>query len=80
MQRITIQLQVRFFIIGLVFKFLYLFFHFAANIFFLFLGMAWDAALKITKVRLDLFNNEEMYTFIERSIRGGISQISKRFA
>ena len=47
---------------------------------FLFLGMAWDAALKITKVRLDLFDNEEMYTFIERSIRGGISQISKRFA
>ena len=43
-------------------------------------GMAWDAALKLTGVKLDLFDNEEMYTFTERSIRGGISQISKRFA
>ena len=47
---------------------------------FSFLGMAWDSALKLTNVKLELFNNEEMYTFIERSIRGGISQISKRFA
>ena len=43
-------------------------------------GMAWDAALKLTNVKLELFDNEEMYTFTERSIRGGISQISKRFA
>ena len=43
-------------------------------------GMAWDAALKLTNVKLELFDNEDMYTFIERSIRGGISQISKRFA
>ena len=42
--------------------------------------MAWDAALKLTNVKLELFDNEEMYTFVERSIRGGISQISKRFA
>ena len=42
--------------------------------------MAWDAALKLTGVKLDLLDNEAMYTFIERSIRGGISQISKRFA
>ena len=42
--------------------------------------MAWDAALKVTGVKLELFDNEEMYTFIERSIRGGISQISKRLA
>ena len=42
--------------------------------------MAWDAAIKMTRVKLDLFNNEQMYTFIERSIRGGISQISKRYA
>ena len=31
-------------------------------------------------MKLELFDNEEMYTFIERSIRGGISQIGKRFA
>ena len=43
-------------------------------------GLAWDSALKITKVQLELFDNEAMYTFIERSIRGGVSQISKRFA
>ena len=42
--------------------------------------MVWDAALKLTGVQLDLFDNERMYTFIERSIQGGISQISKRFA
>ena len=43
-------------------------------------GIAWDAALKINKVKLELFDNEQMYTFMERSIRVGISQISKRFA
>ena len=43
-------------------------------------GMAWDAALKMTKVELDLIDNEAMYTFLERSIRGGVSQITKRFA
>ena len=42
--------------------------------------MAWDTALKMTKVMLELFTDEEMYSFIERSIRGGISQISKRYA
>ena len=44
------------------------------------LGMAWDAALKMTGVELELFKDEAMYGFIERSIRGGISMISKRFA
>ena len=43
-------------------------------------GMAWDAALKISDVKLELFDNEEMHVFIERSNRSGISQISKRFA
>jgi hypothetical protein len=41
-------------------------------------GMAWDAALKMTEIELDLIGDEEIYTFLERSIRGGISQISKR--
>ena len=41
-------------------------------------GMAWDVALKMTKVKLELFTNVDMYSFIERSIRGGVSQISKR--
>ena len=42
--------------------------------------MAWDAALKMTDVNLELLSDEEMYTFLERSIRGGVSQISKRYA
>ena len=42
--------------------------------------MAWDAALKLTDVKLELLDNEEMYTFVERSIRGGVSRISKIFA
>ena len=42
-------------------------------------GMALDSALKMTNVKLELFDNEEMYSFIERGIRGGISQISKRY-
>ena len=42
--------------------------------------MALDTALKMKKVNLELFTNEDMYTFIERSIRGGVSQISKRYA
>ena len=42
--------------------------------------MAWDAALKMTKVELELLSDEAMYSFIERSIRGGVSQISKRLA
>ena len=46
----------------------------------IFLGMAWDAALKMTDIKLELLDNEVMYTFLERSIRGGVSQISKRFA
>ena len=41
-------------------------------------GMAWDAALKLTNAKLDLFDTEDMYTFIESSTQGGISQI--RFA
>ena len=41
-------------------------------------GMAWSAAMKLTDTKLELLDNEEMYTFFERSIRGGISQVSKR--
>ena len=43
-------------------------------------GMAWNAALKMTKVKLELFTDKGVYSFIERSICGGVSQISKRYA
>ena len=42
-------------------------------------GQAWDSSVKTTGVELRLFDNERMYTFVERSIRGGISMITKRY-
>jgi hypothetical protein len=43
-------------------------------------GLAWDAILKLTKVELELISDPDMYLFIERGIRGGISTITKRHA
>lgn len=36
-------------------------------------SLAWDAALKFTKVQLELLTNSDMYEFFENSIRGGVS-------
>lgn len=43
-------------------------------------AFTWDAALLYTREELELFDNEEMYTFLESSCRGGIVQASKRYA
>ena len=43
-------------------------------------GMAWDAALKLTKVELDLITDPDMYLMFEKGIRGGISTITHRHA
>jgi len=43
-------------------------------------GLSWDAFLKQTKVELELLTDENMYLFVESGIRGGISQISTRYA
>ena len=43
-------------------------------------GLALDAALKLTKVELELISDPDMYLFIEKGIRGGISTITKRYA
>jgi hypothetical protein len=43
-------------------------------------GLAWDASLKLTGVELELISFPDMYLFIERGIRGGISTITKRHA
>jgi hypothetical protein len=43
-------------------------------------GLAWDACLKLTGIKLDLISDPDMYLFIEKGIRGGISTIMKRHA
>ena len=43
-------------------------------------GLSWDAALKKTKVKLDLITDIDMILFIEKGMRGGISYIAHRHA
>ena len=43
-------------------------------------GLAWDAALKISGVKLELLTDPNMYLMVEAGIRGGISTITKRYA
>ena len=45
-------------------------------------GFAWDAMLKMTNVKLDVFSEDQndMYLMTERGIRGGISVISNRYS
>jgi hypothetical protein len=43
-------------------------------------SLSWDALLKLTKVKLDLISDPEIYLFLENNIRGGVSMISKRYA
>ena len=42
-------------------------------------GLAWDAALKVTKVKLELLSDPDMLLMIEERIRGGVSMISNRY-
>ena len=43
-------------------------------------GLAWDAALRMSRVDLELITDENIYNMVENSIRGGISMISTRNA
>ncbi|KAF4528506.1 hypothetical protein B566_EDAN016828 [Ephemera danica] len=43
-------------------------------------SLAWDAALKYTGVKLDLIQDLEIIEMVERGIRGGVAQCTKRFS
>ena len=42
------------------------------------LGLSQDAMLKMTKIRLELIPDSNMYLFFEKGTRGGTSYISQR--
>ena len=43
-------------------------------------GLSWDAMLKMTGVKLEKIFDIDMYLFIEKGLRGGISYIVKRYS
>ena len=43
-------------------------------------GLSWDVMLKMTGIELELNSDIDMYLFIGKGIKGGISYIAKRFS
>ena len=42
-------------------------------------GLSWDAMLKMTEIELELISDVDMFQFIEKGMRGGISYIANRY-
>ena len=42
-------------------------------------GLSWDAMLKMTDIKLELMTDIDMFQFIEKGMRGGISYIVNRY-
>ena len=43
-------------------------------------GFSWQAMLKMTKIELDLISDQDMYLFLMDAIRGGITQVNKKYS
>ena len=43
-------------------------------------GLSWDAMLKMTDIKLELMTDIDMFQFIEKGLRGGISYITNRYS
>ena len=43
-------------------------------------ALSWDAILNMTKVKLEIISNTDMYIFFEKGMRGGVSYIPDRYS
>ena len=42
-------------------------------------GLSWDAMLKMTDIKLEMMIDVDMFQFIEKGMRGGVSYIANRY-
>ena len=42
-------------------------------------GLSWDAMLKVTDIKLELIIDIDMFQFIKKGMRGGVSYIANRY-